>query len=80
MPVTQISRNQPCPCGSGKRYKHCCGVESATATPAAAATSPPVGEQLHAPVIPAMRPDLPTLMQRALGCQKQGRLADAEAL
>ncbi|MEE0110013.1 MAG: SEC-C metal-binding domain-containing protein [Oscillospiraceae bacterium] len=20
-----ISRNSPCPCGSGKRYKHCCG-------------------------------------------------------
>ena len=19
------SRNAPCPCGSGKRYKHCCG-------------------------------------------------------
>lgn len=22
----QIGRNQPCPCGSGKKYKHCCGV------------------------------------------------------
>lgn len=21
-----ISRNSPCPCGSGKRFKHCCGV------------------------------------------------------
>ena len=20
------SRNDPCPCGSGKRYKHCCGA------------------------------------------------------
>lgn len=20
-----LSRNQPCPCGSGKKYKHCCG-------------------------------------------------------
>ncbi|MCI5957529.1 MAG: SEC-C domain-containing protein, partial [Clostridiales bacterium] len=19
-------RNQPCPCGSGKKYKHCCGA------------------------------------------------------
>ncbi len=25
MPGTPISRNQPCPCGSGKRYKYCCG-------------------------------------------------------
>jgi len=21
----KIGRNQPCPCGSGKKYKHCCG-------------------------------------------------------
>ena len=20
-----VGRNQPCPCGSGKKYKHCCG-------------------------------------------------------
>ncbi|MGC8467984.1 MAG: preprotein translocase subunit SecA [Acidithiobacillus sp.] len=23
--VEKIGRNQPCPCGSGKKYKHCCG-------------------------------------------------------
>ena len=23
-PVKKISRNDPCPCGSGKKYKHCC--------------------------------------------------------
>ncbi len=23
--VSNIGRNQPCPCGSGKKYKHCCG-------------------------------------------------------
>ena len=28
----QVSRNAPCPCGSGQRFKHCCGREpSATA-------------------------------------------------
>ena len=21
----KVGRNQPCPCGSGKKYKHCCG-------------------------------------------------------
>ena len=21
----KISRNAPCPCGSGKKFKHCCG-------------------------------------------------------
>ena len=23
----KIGRNEPCPCGSGKKYKHCCGKE-----------------------------------------------------
>ena len=22
----KIGRNEPCPCGSGKKYKHCCGL------------------------------------------------------
>lgn len=23
----KIGRNEPCPCGSGKKYKHCCGTK-----------------------------------------------------
>jgi SEC-C motif-containing protein len=23
--VPKVGRNEPCPCGSGKKYKHCCG-------------------------------------------------------
>jgi hypothetical protein len=26
--ASPIPRNQPCPCGSGKRYKHCCGANT----------------------------------------------------
>jgi hypothetical protein len=25
----KIGRNEPCPCGSGKKYKKCCGREAA---------------------------------------------------
>jgi len=25
--MTKISRNDPCPCGSGKKYKKCCGLQ-----------------------------------------------------
>lgn len=25
LPVKKVGRNDPCPCGSGKKYKHCCG-------------------------------------------------------
>jgi len=35
-----VSRNQACPCGSGKRHKHCCG---ATAGPAGAGASTGTG-------------------------------------
>ena len=24
-PSSKIGRNDPCPCGSGRKYKHCCG-------------------------------------------------------
>ncbi|MBD3360742.1 hypothetical protein GF366_02995 [Candidatus Peregrinibacteria bacterium] len=24
-PVKKVGRNEPCPCGSGKKYKKCCG-------------------------------------------------------
>ncbi len=36
--MAKIGRNQPCPCGSGKKYKHCCLVrEQAGRTPSPAA-------------------------------------------
>ncbi|MDZ7615749.1 MAG: SEC-C metal-binding domain-containing protein, partial [Patescibacteria group bacterium] len=25
-PTTRVGRNEPCPCGSGKKYKRCCGA------------------------------------------------------
>ena len=24
----KVGRNDPCPCGSGKKYKKCCGVDA----------------------------------------------------
>jgi len=27
--TTKINRNSPCPCGSGKKYKKCCGSPTA---------------------------------------------------
>ena len=23
----KVGRNDPCPCGSGRKYKHCCGID-----------------------------------------------------
>ncbi|GAB4074054.1 helix-turn-helix domain-containing protein [Barrientosiimonas marina] len=30
--MSKIKRNDPCPCGSGKKYKNCCGFENAANT------------------------------------------------
>ena len=26
--AAKVGRNDPCPCGSGKKYKNCCGREN----------------------------------------------------
>jgi hypothetical protein len=28
--MSKINRNDPCPCGSGKKYKKCCGAEKSS--------------------------------------------------
>jgi hypothetical protein len=37
----KIGRNDPCPCGSGKKYKHCCGNKAATAKRAVSESKKP---------------------------------------
>ncbi|PIE56773.1 MAG: preprotein translocase subunit SecA [Desulfobulbus propionicus] len=34
--MVKIGRNEPCPCGSGKKYKHCCRARSGMQTEQAA--------------------------------------------
>ena len=29
----RVNRNDPCPCGSGKKYKHCCRLKQLIAEP-----------------------------------------------
>lgn len=57
-----VSRNSPCPCGSGRKYKQCCGavapVQGSSATPSAA--------------------DLDRLLQEGLACHRKGEYQQAE--
>ncbi len=39
--MSKIGRNQPCICGSGRKYKKCCGFPSASSSPSVASTPPP---------------------------------------
>jgi tetratricopeptide (TPR) repeat protein len=59
------SRNAPCPCGSGKRYKDCHGrLTPGTQAAAATAADPRVSERL-------------ALMREAIAAQQEGRLHEA---
>lgn len=40
----KVGRNEPCPCGSGKKYKHCCGRRQPVAE---AGTDPGGGDRPH---------------------------------
>jgi tetratricopeptide (TPR) repeat protein len=71
-------RNDPCPCGSGRKYKHCCGALPAAVQPE---PEPPSWQaargRLQAPrqQPAAGQPDVTALV----GMLRQGRLQDAEA-
>ena len=45
--MAKIGRNDPCPCGSGQKYKRCCGPrdDAAAAERAAADRAPALGRQ-----------------------------------
>ncbi len=70
------SRNDPCPCGSGKRYKHCHGVASDSTTATATLQATSVAIVAQAPT----KADLVSVMQNALAAHQAGRLEAAKAL
>ena len=48
--MAKIGRNQPCPCGSGKKYKHCCLPRVQAGEPVAPAMVQPTSFSLRAEV------------------------------
>ena len=48
MSVVRAGRNEPCPCGSGKKYKHCHGAQAASAAPTLAPPADVPARQLMA--------------------------------
>ena len=66
--VPAAGRNDPCPCGSGKRYKNCHGALASSAPPSGAASAPP----------PAAALDLS--VQQAIALHQQGDTAAAERI
>lgn len=65
--MTAPSRNQPCPCGSGKKYKHCCARLRVS--------------HMDAPSLKAgARIEPLQILQHAVQHHQAGRLTEAEAL
>ena len=57
--MVKIGRNQPCPCGSGKKYKHCCLTAEQFAKPAAAA------QVQNTPIVPTLKAEIAKLQEKA---------------
>jgi hypothetical protein len=76
-----VGRNRPCPCGSGERFKDCCGsiARDSVASPAAGPGYRPSGND-WALLSEADRMALGTMMESALSHQRAGELASAGAL
>jgi hypothetical protein len=89
MPVAPVSRNSPCPCGSGKRYKDCHGALAAVGgtaggnSPALSLAVQTARSRYRAPhpewsqVSPGEHDVLGALMEDALALQQDGHLAEA---
>jgi tetratricopeptide repeat protein/SEC-C motif-containing protein len=67
--VESVGRNQPCPCGSGRRYKECHGAIDAAGAQHAAA-----------PSVASAPSWVPQTMAAALAAQKRGQSREAVAL
>ena len=70
--MVSTSRNQPCPCGSGKKFKHCC-VQATTARPS------PVQKSLIHLETGQLLP-LPQAMAHAIQLHQAGRIRKAAAI
>ncbi len=74
--MTKISRNAPCPCGSGKKYKRCC-LPNEAATPRPPSVVPPSGRHVvYGPV--EVSTDIDDLSNSVVDLIKENRLDEAE--
>ena len=71
--TTQVGRNDPCPCGSGRKFKHCCEGKIERAEPPAQASP-------RASPSPVLKQRLRALFLAAEERANAGRLAEAMSL
>lgn len=72
--MSKLSRNAPCPCGSGKKYKKCCLLREQ-----ASATRPPQAPSDILKQIHAQMEELDNLSNSVIDLIQAGKLDEAEA-
>lgn len=78
--MSKTGRNQPCPCGSGKKYKTCCLRKDEDAKrQAERAAQPPAGRSSGRPGEDDDLELLDSRSNRVIDLIDEGRLDDAEA-
>ena len=79
--MAKIGRNDPCSCGSGKKYKHCClAVDQAAARAAARLPLEPESSRPSPPIVFDDFEELTQLSNRVLDLIEERRLDEAEKL
>jgi tetratricopeptide (TPR) repeat protein len=77
--MSKIGRNEPCPCGSGKKYKRCClHQHEAAAAERAAAAAAQAAAQLAPPVLAWDDDGLDDASNRVVDLVHEGKLDEAE--
>jgi tetratricopeptide (TPR) repeat protein len=72
-------RNDPCPCGSGRKYKHCCGVLPGSAAAGGAVQLQPAVQPPSAGQAAELPDDPAALRSRSAALLDRGQLAEALA-
>ncbi|MDE0705081.1 MAG: SEC-C metal-binding domain-containing protein [Rhodospirillaceae bacterium] len=70
--MTKIGRNQPCPCGSGRKYKRCCGQRGRAGQAPATPPEAPTGYHWAETDLDRLSNSVPRLVG-------EGRLDEADA-
>jgi len=82
--MAKIGRNEPCPCGSGKKYKHCClqQQEAAARALAAAAVRPTIDVEIAESLglFDSEEDELTTASNAAVDLVHEGKLDEAEQI
>jgi tetratricopeptide (TPR) repeat protein len=82
--MAKIGRNEPCPCGSGKKYKQCClqEDEAAARALAAAAVRPTIDVEIanSLGLFDSEEDELTTASNAAVDLLNEGKLDEAEQL